>query len=76
MNATSEQKAKLRKVKILSSKVKAVIYGGNTGGPAMTVQFNSDLGVYGLWEALLYVEGYEGEGYKPGTAQKAFEAAI
>lgn len=67
--------AKLRKMKKLPLKVKAVVYGGNIGGAGMTMQFNRDIQVYGLWEALLYVEGYEKDGmYRKGTAVKAWEA--
>lgn len=75
--ATNDQIKSLRKVKTLPLPVKAAVYRGNKGGPACTVQFNKDVQLYGLWEALLYVEGYEAEGYfEPGTAKSGFDAAI
>lgn len=75
--ATNDQIKSLRKVKTLSLPVKAAVYKGNKGGPASAVQFNKDIQLYGLWEALLYVEGYEGDGYfEPGTAKKGFDAAV
>lgn len=79
--ATEEQKNKLRKMKTLPLAVKAAVYGGNIGGPGATMQFNSDIRIYNLWEALLYVEGYEtgaagGPYYKPGTALSGFKAAL
>lgn len=73
---TKEQKKELRKIRTLPDRVKAICYGGNHGGPAVTVQLNSDVRLYGLYEALLYVEGYEPEYYKPGTAEKALKAAL
>lgn len=76
MNATPEQKSKLRKIKVCPAKVKEVVYAGNKGGPGPTMQFHEDIRLYGLWEALLYVEGYEEEYYVKGTAEKALEAAI
>jgi hypothetical protein len=76
--ATPEQKAKLRKTRKLPGKVKEVVYKGNKGGTGPVTQFNQDIALYGLWEALLYVEGYEQEEgyYVPGTAEKAFQAAV
>lgn len=67
--------AELRRIKTLPLSVKAIVYGGNLGGPDAAVQFNRDLRLYGLWEALLYVEGYEEDGvYTKGTAQSALWA--
>jgi hypothetical protein len=75
LTATPELKTKLRKTKTLPSKIKAIIYAGNKSGPALAVQFNADVQTYGLWEALLYAEGYERDGfYVPGTAQTALDA--
>jgi len=76
LEATNETKMKLRKVKTLPGKVKAVVYGGvlPAGGPAVAIQFSRDIAVYGLWEALLYVQNYERDGfYAPGTAQAAVD---
>lgn len=69
-------KALLRKKRDVPGSVKAIIYQGNRSGPAVTMQFHQDVATYGLWEALLYVEGYEGHGeYAPGTASLALNAA-
>lgn len=64
-------KSKLRKTKSIPPAVKAAVYAGCLQqGAAM--QFNRDVMVYNLWEALLYVEGYEDDGYfTHGTAAKA-----
>jgi hypothetical protein len=67
-------KAKYRKVKALPGAVKAAIYAGASPAhsPAITVQFNRDVAVYGLYEALLFVEGYEADGFfAAGTALAA-----
>ena len=66
-------KAKMRTIKTLPAIVKQEVYGG-CGDPGATMQFNSDIQVYNLWEALLYVEGYEPQYYVPGTAKKAIDA--
>lgn len=72
-----EQKKILRKIKVVSSGVKAIVYGGNLAGLAATIQFNSDVRLYGMYEALLYVEGYEEQGmYQKGTADKALTEAL
>lgn len=77
VTTSEETKKRLRKIKTLPLAVKAIVYGGNLRGPAMAVQFNSDVRVYNLWEAILYVEGYEESGdYKPGTASLAINAAL
>lgn len=74
---SQKQKQKLRKLKTVTSAVKAVVYGGNLAGPAMASQFNSDVRLYGMYEALLYVHNYEKENhYKPGTASEAINAAL
>jgi hypothetical protein len=73
---TDAQRKALRKIKTLPDVVKVIVYGGNIGGPAMTVQFDYDLRTYNLWEALLYVEGYEPSKYIFGTAAEATKAAI
>lgn len=70
------ERAKLRKIRTLPVEVKTKLYGG-ARGPEVTMQFNRDLRLCGLWEALLYAEKYEENGeYTPGTVQKAFEAAV
>lgn len=74
---TNEQKKLLRKIRTVSPAVKAAVYGGNIGGPGPTIQFNSDVRLYSLWEALLYVEGYESDGhYSEGTASRAVNAGL
>jgi len=73
---TFEQKAQLKKVKTPHSKVKEAVYAG-CQNPGASMQFGEDLKLYGLYEAILYVEGYERDGYYTvGTAQKAMEIAI
>ena len=74
LTATPDLKSKLRKTKTVPGKVKAIIYAGNSSGPAMSMQFNQDVTTYGLWEALLFVKNYESDGfYTPGTAQRAMD---
>ena len=64
-------KAKYRKVKVAPGAIKAAVYNGCKATGA-AVQFQSDVRVYNLWEALLFVEGYEADGYfSPGTAEAA-----
>ncbi len=71
-----EEKKFLRKIRKVPEAVKAAIYGGNLGAADMAMQFHDDVRVYGLYEALLYVERYEQQGkYKPGTAVAALNAA-
>lgn len=66
----------LRKQKTVTDSVKTILYNGNIGGVGVAIQFDRDLNLYGLWEALMYVEGMEREGYyKKGTAVKALLAA-
>lgn len=77
--ATEAQKAKLRKVKTMPSLVKASLYNDAIKAhcPAITMQLGSDLQTYGLWEALLYVESYEADGYyHEGAAERALKLAI
>lgn len=70
-NINPDLKIKLRKLRTVPGKVKAAIYSG-CSDPGAAVQFNSDVTVYGMYEALLYVEGYEKDGFfAPGTAEKA-----
>lgn len=69
---TEAQRKQLRKIKTPPSDTKNLVYMGCLAGPMMALQFNEDCRVYGLWEALLYVEGYEANGhYKEGTARGA-----
>ena len=52
-----------------------IVKSGCLGNMMAYQQYIKDCILYGLWEALLYVEGYESKGYyKPGTAHKAFIA--
>jgi hypothetical protein len=67
-------KAKYRKVKTVPSAVKALVYGGANPAqcPNVTIQFNRDVMIFGLYEALLFVEDYESDGfYNKGTALAA-----
>lgn len=68
--------AKLRALRAPPAKVKAVVYAGTLkNNVPLAVQFTHDCMVYGVWEALLYIEGYEREGYyTSGTADKAFNS--
>jgi hypothetical protein len=64
-------KIKLRKVKTVPAKVKAAVYAG-CSDPGAAVQFQQDVATYNLWEALLYVESYEKDGFfTTGTAAAA-----
>lgn len=74
-STTPEQKDKLRKIKTLPSKIKAVVYKGSINGHnGSLAQLHSDIQLYNLWEALLYIEGYESDGYyQVGTAKLAIE---
>lgn len=74
---TDEQRKQLRKIKTPPSDTKNLVYVGCLAGPMMASQFNEDCRVYGLWEALLYVEGYEAQGqYKAGTAEDVIRHLI
>lgn len=69
---SEEQRKLLRKIKTPPMDTKNLVYAGCLAGPMMASQFNEDCRIYGLWEALLYVEGYEANGYyKEGTAKGA-----
>jgi len=69
-------KNKFRKMKRVPSLIKAVILKGCKSQGAY-IQFQSDVSLYNLWEALLYVEGYESDGYfTEGTAFDALDAFI
>lgn len=51
--------------------------GALTYGVGLAIQFSTDCRTYNVWEALLYVEGYERNGhYAPGTAVKAFLSMV
>lgn len=78
MNATAEQKKALRKIRggavaevarntLVKGCIKQVAY----------IQFWADVQMYGLWEALLYAEGYERKGdFAEGTVESTFQAAL
>jgi ribosomal protein L25 (general stress protein Ctc) len=71
---TNDQKNALRKIKKVSGKVKVAMYNGNTPPPC--IQFNRDVWMYNLYEAILYLEGYERDGLvSPGTAERVIEAS-
>lgn len=72
---TNHQKQALRKIKTLPDRVKVAIYQGCLS-PIAANQFHYDLRVYGLYEALLYVENGEPTYYNLGTAEKALNAAL
>jgi hypothetical protein len=83
--ATEDQKKVLRRTNLVSpvtDVARNVLVSGILGGtvPGLSgeyLQFAKDVRIYGLWEALLYAENYEAEGaYAPGTALKAFQAAV
>jgi len=82
MTVTSQQKAKLKAIKTVSSpivdEVRAILKSGicSSGLSGAYIQFKMDLELYGLWEALLYVQDYEPIQYTPGTAQKALDKAL
>jgi len=64
--------AKMRKIKSgIPSEVMGVLRIGCRHNPAPLMQFERDVRTYGMWEALLYVEGYEGQYYETGTAKQA-----
>lgn len=68
---------RLRKLRALPSAAKASLYADNLCGIAVAVQLANDVHVYGVWEALLYVENYEADGYyKPGAAKRAMASLI
>jgi hypothetical protein len=64
-------KIKLRKLKAVPAKIKAAVYAG-CKDPGASMQFASDVATYNVWEALLYVESYEKDGFfATGTAAAA-----
>lgn len=65
---------KMRKIKKIPACIKdEMLKGCKNQGAYM--QFHQDVTVYGLWEALLYAEGYEGKGdYTSGTVHAALDA--
>jgi hypothetical protein len=72
-----EHRPALRKIRTLPRAIKAVLYPGNKAGPAMSSQLNTDIQLYGLWEALLYVASYEERGqYVAGTTERACVATL
>jgi hypothetical protein len=67
-------KAKMRKVKTIPACIKATLLKGCINQGAY-MQFHQDVGMYGLWEAMLYAQGYEGNGdYTEGTVHDAMDA--
>lgn len=82
LTASNEHKVKLRKIRTVSSpivdEVRAILKSGicTSGLSVAYIQFEADLRTYGLWEALLYVQGYEPTEYTAGTAQKALDKSI
>jgi hypothetical protein len=82
LTASNEHKVKLRKIKTLNNpivdEVRAILKSGicTSSISGAYIQFESDLRIYGLWEALLYVWSYEPKYYNAGTAQKALDKSI
>jgi hypothetical protein len=77
--ATEQEKARLRKSRVLSSKAKVSLYKDADPGrcPGITIQLGEDVRVYGVWEALLFVEEYEEtRHYAPGAAMRAFLSSV
>jgi hypothetical protein len=71
--ANKELCSALRKTKVISNAVKAILLEGCIRQDAY-IQFGRDLQFYGMYEALLYQEGYEaGNDYKDGTFCKLVE---
>lgn len=80
ITATEETKKQLKKIRGVAGPVQdiaryAIINGCLNQGAH--IQFGRDLSTYNLWEALLYVDGYEQNGfYKKGTAQTALDSVL
>jgi len=66
---------RLRKMKTLPVKVKVALYAG-CREPLAASQFHTDLNLYGLWEALLYVQNGEPKYYRTGTAKNCINAIV
>lgn len=64
---------KLRKLKVVPVSIKAEVYKGCKEMEG-AIQFNSDVNVFNVWEALLYLEGMEPNAFAEGTATKAIDA--
>jgi len=64
---------KLRKLKVVPICVKAEVYKGCKEMGA-SVQFNTDVNTFNVWEALVYVEGMEPHYFAEGTAHNAIDA--
>ncbi len=70
-------KAKLRTLRAMPSKAKASLYSDNRGGCEVAMQLAIDCQLYGVWEALLYVESYEASGhYATGAAERALATLV
>jgi hypothetical protein len=66
----------MRKIHKIPACVKKEILEGNKSQGAY-IQFNQDVGIYGLFGGLAYVQGYEHDGYYvEGTAEKAINAFL
>jgi len=72
---TNHQKQCLRRIKTLTDRVKVRVYQG-CQSPLAANQFHYDLQVYGLWEAILYIQNGEPKYYKNGTAEQVLAAAL
>lgn len=69
----------IRRVNTITPKMHTVLKRGTIGMHAVGVidQFIRDLRLYNVYEALLYVEGYEEQGfYKRGTAVEVFKLVM
>jgi len=77
---SQEHKKQLRKIKAgpLYDTARNLLNCGIVSGPGLSeayIQFDKDVKLYGLYEALLYAEGYEQQGhFVEGTVSKICEA--
>ena len=70
-----EQKKALRKLKTgeVEERIRNLLLSKHTN-EAVIRQFDSDVRLYNLYEAILYTETYEAQGYYlPGTTDKIIE---
>ena len=78
---TPEQKSSLRRIKKgpIYDLARNMMCGGitSTGISEVYIQFDRDVRIYGLYEALLFAEQYEHQGeYAPGTVQRTIDACL
>lgn len=74
-----ERLNEIRKVNTITEKMRTIIKRGASSPDNIVLidQFIRDLRLYNVYEALLYVEGYEEQGlYTRGTAVEVFKLVI